>query len=45
MASILGGGFTREGGIPLDMVEFVLTRKTWAVSSLLSRRRVGSTDD
>ena len=27
------------------MVESVLTRKTWEVSGLLSRRRVGSTDD
>jgi hypothetical protein len=45
MASVLGGGFIGEGGMPLGMVESILTIKTWAVSGLLSRRRVGSTDD
>jgi hypothetical protein len=45
MASLLGGGFTGEGGIPPDTVEFVLTRKTWEISGLLSREREGSTDD
>jgi hypothetical protein len=45
MASLLGGGFAGEGGIPPDTVESILTRKTWAVSGLLYRRRVGSTDD
>jgi hypothetical protein len=45
MASVLGGGFTGEGGMPLGTVESVLMRKTWVVSGLLSRRRVGSTDD
>jgi hypothetical protein len=44
MASLLGGGFMGEGGIPPDTAEFVSMRKTWAVSGLLSSRRVGSTD-
>jgi hypothetical protein len=44
MASLLGGGSTGEGGIAPGMVDFVSTRKTWAVSSLLSSGRVGSTD-
>jgi hypothetical protein len=34
-----------EGGIPPSMVDSVSTRKTWAVSGLLSSGRVGSTDD
>jgi len=33
-----------EGGIPIGMVDFVSTRKTWAVSGLLSSERVGSND-
>jgi hypothetical protein len=33
-----------EGGIPLGMGDSVSTRKTWAVSGLLSSGRVGSTD-
>jgi hypothetical protein len=45
MASLLGGGSMGEGGIPLDMVDSVSTRKMWAVSGLLSSGRVGSTDD
>ena len=34
-----------EGGIPPDTAESVSTRKTWAVLGLLSRGRVGSTDE
>jgi hypothetical protein len=45
MVSLLGGGSTREGGMPPGIVESVLTRKTWEVSGLIYRRRVGSTDD
>jgi len=45
ITSLLGGGFAGEGGMPLGTVESVLTRKTWAVLGLLSRERVGSTDD
>jgi hypothetical protein len=45
MASLLGGGSMREGGIPPGMVEFVSTRKTWAVSGLLLSGRVGSIDN
>jgi hypothetical protein len=45
MASLLGGGFMGEGGMPPSTVDFVSMRKTWAVSGLLSRGRVGSTDD
>jgi hypothetical protein len=45
MASLLGGGSTREGGIPPSMVDSVSTRKTWAVLGLLSSGRVGLTDD
>jgi hypothetical protein len=45
MASLLGGGFMGEGGIPPDTVESVTTRKTWAISGLLSSRRVVSNDD
>jgi hypothetical protein len=33
-----------EGGIPTGVVNFVSTRKTWVVSGLLSRGRVGSID-
>jgi hypothetical protein len=33
-----------EGGISTGMVDYVSMRKTWAVSSLLSSGRVGSTD-
>jgi hypothetical protein len=44
MASLLGGGPTGEGGIPLGMGGSVSTRKTWAVSGLLSSGRVGLTD-
>jgi hypothetical protein len=43
MASLLGVGSMREGGIPLNTVEFVSMRKMWEVSGLLSTRRVGST--
>jgi hypothetical protein len=45
MASLIGGGFTGEGRIPLDTTKFVSTRKTWAISGLLSSGRVGLTDD
>jgi hypothetical protein len=45
MASLLGGGFTGEGGIPPDTTESVSMRKTWAVLGLLLRGRVGSTND
>jgi hypothetical protein len=45
MASLLGGGFTGEGGIPPNMVDYVSMRKTWAVLVLLFRGRVGSIDD
>ena len=45
MASVLGGGFAGEEGMPPGTVESVLTRKTWAISGLLSRRRVGLIDD
>jgi hypothetical protein len=45
MASLLGGGFAVERGMPPSTVDFVSTRKTWAISGLLSRGRVGSTDD
>jgi hypothetical protein len=45
MASLLGGSFMGEGGIPPDMAESVSMRKTWAVMGLLSSGRVGSTDD
>ena len=45
MTSLLGGGSTDEGGITPNTVESVSTRKTWAVLGLLSRGRVGSTDD
>jgi hypothetical protein len=44
MASLIGGGFAREGGILPNMVDFVSMRKTWVVSGLLSRGRVGSID-
>ena len=44
MASLLGGGFTGEGGIPTGMVDYVSMRRTWALSGLLYRGRVGSTD-
>jgi hypothetical protein len=45
MALLLGGGSMGEGGIPPSIVDFVSTRKTWAISGLLSSGRVGSTDD
>jgi hypothetical protein len=45
MASLLGGGFMREGGIPPDTTDFVSMIKMWAISGLLLRGRVGSTDD
>jgi hypothetical protein len=45
MASLLGGVFAGEGGMPPNTVDSVSTRKTWAVSGLLSRGRVGSIDD
>jgi hypothetical protein len=45
MDSLLGGGYIGEGGIPLSTVDFVSTRKTWAVSGLLYSGRVGSTND
>jgi hypothetical protein len=45
MASFLGGAFVGEGGMPPSMVDSVSMRKMWAVSDLLSRGRVGSTDD
>jgi hypothetical protein len=45
MASLLGGGFTGEGGIPLDTTDSVSTRKIWVVSGLLSSGRVRSTND
>jgi hypothetical protein len=45
MPSLLGGGSTGGGEMPLGMVEPVLMRKTWEVSGLLSRRGVGLTDD
>jgi len=45
MDSLLGGDSIGGGGMPPGMVESVLTRKTWAVSGLLSSGRVGLTDD
>jgi hypothetical protein len=45
MASLLGGGFAGEGGMPPNMVDYVSTRKTWVVLGLLFTGRVGSTDD
>ena len=45
MASFLGGGSTREGGIPTSMVDSISTRKTWAVSGLFSSGKVESTDE
>jgi hypothetical protein len=45
MASLLGGGFPGEGGIPPGTIESVLTRKPWAVLGLFARRGVGSTND
>jgi hypothetical protein len=45
MASLLEGGSTGGGGMPPSMVDFVSTRKTWAVLGLLFIGRVGSTDD
>jgi hypothetical protein len=45
MASLIGGGFTREGGMPPSMVDYVSTRKMWEVSCLLSSGRVVSIDN
>jgi hypothetical protein len=45
MALFLGGGFMGEREMPPSIVDSVSIRKTWAVSSLLSRGRVGSTYD
>jgi hypothetical protein len=45
MASFLGGGFMGEGGMHPSTVDFVSTRKTCAVSDLLSRGRVGLVDE
>jgi hypothetical protein len=45
MALLLGGGSMGEGGMPPGMVDYVSMRKTWVVSGLLSRWRVGSTNN
>jgi hypothetical protein len=45
MASLLGGGSMEEGGIPLNMLDYVPMRKTWEISGLISSRRVGSSDE
>jgi hypothetical protein len=45
MASFLGGGFAVERGMPPSTVDYVSMRKMWAASGLLSRGRVGLTND
>jgi hypothetical protein len=45
MAPLLGGGFAGEKLMLSSTIDYVSMRKMWAVSILLSRGRVGLTDD